>query len=152
MAVVALSACSAGTPPPRPAPHSAADRLWLDNATRFIDTLDSDLLLSTSGGANLATARRALRSQSDLYSLLVAYTLFGSCRSALANVGTPSARERKSVTTLVSACRRLERASALFELAVRRGNARALLRATRIALGTEPLLFRARAEVKALAG
>jgi hypothetical protein len=148
-AVSALAACATSTPA-LPRAHSATERQWIDNASRFIGTLDSDVLLSASGGANLASARRALSDQSDLYTMLVAYTLFGGCSPALANVGTPSARVGRVVETLSSACRRLEHASALFEQAVKRNDPHALLVATRIVLNTEPLLYKAKAELSAL--
>jgi hypothetical protein len=148
-AVSALAACATSTPA-LPRAHSAAERQWIDNASRFIGTLDSDVLLSASGGANLASARRALSDQSDLYTMLVAYTLFGGCSPALANVGTPSARVGRVVETLSSACLRLEHASALFEQAVKRNDPHALLVATRIVLNTEPLLYKAKAELSAL--
>lgn len=149
LAFGALTGC-ATTGPAEPRAHSAAERQWIDNASRFIGTLDSDIQLSTSGGGNLSTARRALHNQSDVYSMLVAYTLFGGCGPALANVGTPSARVGGVVQTLTSACRRFEHASALFEQAMTRSDPRALLSATRLVLDTEPLLYHARTQLAAL--
>ena len=117
-----LTACGTGSPS-RPPANSAGERQWLDNASGLVGTLETGLLVAANGGDNVATARRALGDQSVLYSLLVAYTLFGDCSHALGNVGTPSTRERQIVATLVATCRRLERASALFEQAVKQVNA-----------------------------
>lgn len=74
LAAGTLAACGGTTAPAPPATHSAAERSWLDNAGRFIETLDSDITLSADGGANLATARRALTDESSIYGMLVAYT------------------------------------------------------------------------------
>jgi hypothetical protein len=145
-AVCVLAACSTSAPP-APRAHSPAELQWLDNASRLIGTLEDDVLLSAHGGANLASARRALGDQSDLYTMLVAYTLFGGCSRALANVGVPSARVSRLVDTLAAACRRLERASALFERAVKRNDPSILLTATRVVLETEPLLDEAKAQL-----
>jgi hypothetical protein len=152
-AAAALTACGANVSTPPPAVGEAAlEQTWIENAQRFIATVQADLDLTSAGGGNLVTARKALGDASDLYTILVAYTNFDGCSHALANVGTPSRKVVHVVRTLSSACRRLERASALFHVAVTRNRPRALLAATRMAIATEPLLFRARAQLSALAG
>ncbi len=150
LAAGALSACGGTAAVVVPPAHSVAERQWLANARQLIATLDSDVLLSAAGGANLATARRALGDQSDVYTMVVAYTLFGDCTHALANVGTPGAREAEVSATLITACRRLERASGLFEQAMSRRDARRLLAATRAVLETAPILDRAKTQLTAL--
>jgi hypothetical protein len=146
----ALAGCGGTTPAVTPAAHPANERAWLDNARRFVGTLDSDIALSVDGGANLATAKHALTDESDVYAMLVAYTFFGDCRPELTNVGTPGARERAVIRTLLAACGRLQRASTLFQEAMTRHSARALLAATRLTLGTAPSLARARDQLEAL--
>jgi hypothetical protein len=145
-----LAGCGGSTARPSPPAHSPAEREWLDNADRFIGILDSDVLLSTAGGANLATARHALGDESAVYAMTVAYTFFGSCGRSLANAGTPSTRESHLAETLIGACRRLQHASTLFEQAMSRGRAQTLLAATRLVLGASPLLAQAKTELASL--
>jgi hypothetical protein len=150
-AVVALAGCG-GTPhaPSRPSGHAEAQ--WIDNAERFTGSLRDNLSQSVSWGSDGASARAALHDESDLYALLVAYTLFGGCEETLRNVGTPSPRLLEVDRTLESACRRLERAAALFTLAVKSSDARSLVAATRTALLASPFLSRAQAELDAVRG
>jgi hypothetical protein len=152
-AAASLTACGGtGSAPPAAPPHSKLEQQWIESAGRFIATLEANLNLSAAGGGNLRTARRALSDESSLYTILVAYTYFGGCSHALANVGTPSRRLGHIVETLASACRRLQRASALFQQAVTSNDAGTLLAATRLVLATETLLFRAREELAAFPG
>lgn len=144
----ALVACGTQAEP-APSRHSAAERIWVANAVRFVATVESDILATTVGGANPATARKALASDSDVYSMLVAYSFFGDCNRELANLGTASAAARQVVTLLLRACRRLEHASLLFEQAVSRNEPRTLVAAGRASLVVEPLLARARLRLRA---
>jgi hypothetical protein len=130
--------------------HSAAERAWIDNALRFVGTLDSDILLTTSGGANVASARRAIASESDVFTMVVAYSLFGDCNRELANAGVPSARARIAVRLLVAACGRLQRASRLFQQAMTRDAAGDLVEAGAASLTAEPLLAQAQGRLEAL--
>ena len=107
-------------------------------------------MLSTAGGANLATARRALTSTSDVYTMLVAYTFFGDCMRELADTGVPSGRAKPVIALLAAACRRLEHAAALFERAMTKKQAGALVAAGTAALTAEPLVARARERLQAL--
>ncbi len=145
-----LAGCGSTAPAPRTPPLS--ERLWIDNAEHFIGTLDSDLGLTTTGGPTLADARRAMAGTSGVYTMLVAYGLFGDCGRALAAVGAPVPRAHRVVGMLVSACSRLERAAALFQQAMTRNEPKALLAATRTALAAAPLLARARLELRGLGG
>lgn len=143
-------ACGGGTSPVDVRNGSPAEREWIDNTRALIRTLRSDILLSASGGANLATARRALSDQSAVYTMLVAYSLFGDCGHSLAGAGLPSRRTEATARTLASACRRLERASALFQKAMTRRDPAALLEATRTAEDATPLLVGASSELDAV--
>jgi hypothetical protein len=147
---LALAACGSAQPPPPVPPHSAAERLWVDNAYRFIQLLEARLTLAAAGGSSLPAARKALSNTSDLYSTLVAYTYFGDCNPELASVGRPSARAAPAVRTLIAVCGRLERASNLFHLAVTRSEPKLLLRASRLDRAAAPLLYRASSELAAL--
>ena len=142
-AATGLGGCGAITGVHAPPPGSAAERAWVDGASRFVSELQSDLFLSAAGGANLATARRAMRSTSDIYSMLVAYNLFGDCNRELGNVGVPAHRAEPVVTLIVSACRRLEHATSLFQRAMTSGSPAVLLAATRTAATAAPLLAEA---------
>lgn len=147
-----LAACGVTTTVSAPPAHSVGERQWIDNTRSLITTLDTDVSLSTVGGANLATARRVLDDESAVYTLLVAYDLFGDCGPALANAGTPSARAARTAQTLVFACGRLEDAASLFQQAMTRNNPRPLLAASRLVLTAAPLLSEASVELSALGG
>jgi hypothetical protein len=151
-AALAIGALLAGCGSRAPAPPTPtlSERVWIDNAEHFVGTLDSDLGLTTTGGPTLADARHAMAGTSGVYTMLVAYGLFGDCGHALAAVGAPVPRAQHVVGTLVSACSRLERAAALFQRAMTRNEPKALLAATHTALAAAPLLARARLELSAL--
>jgi hypothetical protein len=106
--------------------------------------------MSAAGGSNLASARRAVRDDNSVYLLLVAYGDFGDCNRELAAAGTPSAHARKIAAVILTACRPLERASALFTRAMQRNDARALLAATRTSATAAPILVEALAALEAL--
>ena len=145
-----LAGCGGATSVPAPRPGSAAERVWLDGAGRFVAELQSDLFLSASGGANLATARRAIHDQSDVYTMLVAYNLFGDCNRELADVGVPARQAGRVVTLIISACGRLERATRIFAAAMTHDDPAALLAATRVAAAAAPLLAEAQSGLAAL--
>jgi hypothetical protein len=156
LGVVALLAGCGGTGPERDrsaqaraAAAAKAERQWIDNAGRLIDDLNESVLLSASGGSTVASARKALHDDSDLYGLIVAHSRFGACEQTLLNAGAPGARLRAVDRTLTAACRRLEHASVLFTVSMKHSDPNALLAATRTALGTTPLLERARAQLDA---
>jgi hypothetical protein len=125
----------------------SGEREWIDNASGFIEGLVSSVELSANGGSNLASARHALRDESDLYVILVAYTRFGGCQQTLANVGVPTPRVRKVERTLRLACAKLERAAHLFTRAMTDSDPKALVAASRLALRAEPLLSQAKEEL-----
>ena len=151
LAAAALAAGCGGGNGPAPAPAgSPAARQWVDNAAGFVQQLQRDVTMSAAGGSNLASARRTVRDENAVYLLLVAYGDFGDCNRELAAAGTPSAHERAAAAVVISACRPLERASALFTRAMQRNDPKALLAATRIAATAAPTLVRALAALEAL--
>jgi hypothetical protein len=85
-----------------------------------------------------------------VYLLLVAYGDFGDCNRELAAAGTPSAHEREAARVILSACRPLEHASALFTRAMQRNDPEVLLAATRLSATAAPTLVRALAALEAL--
>jgi hypothetical protein len=106
--------------------------------------------LSAAGGSNLASARRAVQDENDVYVLLVAYGDFGDCNRELAAAGTPSSHGRAAAALILSACRPLERASTLFTRAMQRNDPKALLAATRTSATAAPILVRALALLETL--
>ncbi len=148
-ACIAVPAACGGTSAPVSSPQ--ADREWAANAGGVIDELERDVQIAASGGDTVAAARKALRDESHLYTILVAYTDFGGCDHMLAAAGTPTVRFARVERTLASACVLLQRAAALFTQAASRHDPHALLAATRKMLDASPLLLRAKAELDAIA-
>ncbi len=146
--IAALTACGGtSAPAPAPVPVPGADREWVANTVGVIDELERDVLLAASGGATVAAARHALRDQSDVYTILVAYTDFGGCNYMVSAAGTPAERHARVQRELASVCTMLERAAVLFTQAVTHHDAPALLTATRTTLRAYPLLVQAKAEL-----
>jgi hypothetical protein len=142
--VSAMAGCGRPTTPVV-AQSRAAERLWLLNAVDFLGELQSDLAMSAIGGANLATARRAIRDPSDIVPMLVAYDVFGGCTGEVGNFGGPVPHVAEPVVAvLVEVCERLEHATSLFTDAMTNEDPVALLAATRAASSVAPLLTEAR--------
>jgi hypothetical protein len=137
-----LAGCGGASHAPAPPAGSSLERDWLANARQLVATLQADILLSTSGGANVATARRALSNSSDLYGMAIAYTDFAGCGRVLGGFGRPAPAAEAARAALRAVCTRLERAAALFHEALSRNDATILLAATRASLAAEPLLVR----------
>jgi hypothetical protein len=112
---------------------------WQVNARQVVQQLRVDIATAAVGGTTNAAAAKALRNTSDLYALLVAYSDLGGCRQMVISAGPPARVAR----VLVPACRRLERAAALFARATQRSDPAALVRATREIGLAEPALVRA---------
>jgi hypothetical protein len=141
--IAALTACGSTS-----APVAGTDREWVANTSGVIDELERDVSLAGSGGDTLTAARQALGDQSNLYTILVAYTDFGGCSHMVSAAGTPTERFARVERTLASACTRFERAAGLFTRAITRHNARDLLAASRTTLDASPLLTRAKVELE----
>ena len=150
-AAILAAGCGARTAAPPP-PGSAAELAWIDNAAGLIAQLDDDVLVSLSGGGDVASARATLRNDSDLVALLMANVSFGSCAESLHNVGVPTGRLEQVATTLTSACAILQRASRLFTRATVQNDPEALIAAARLTRRASPLLRRAKAELDAVRG
>ena len=86
----------------------------------------------------------------DLYEALLGYTYVDSCGEQLAHLGQPSPRELDASTRLHEACAHLRHASALFTRAVTLERSSLLVSAASEALGTAPLLRRARSSLTRL--
>ena len=141
-----LAGCGSSSRTPAP-PSPALERAWLENARQLVATLETDVLLSANGGANLATARRALSNSSDVYGMVLAYTDFASCGKLLGSFGPPGPAHAAARTTLGSVCKQVEEAAAIFHQAMSRNDPKILLAATRAALAAESLLVQAKAEL-----
>jgi hypothetical protein len=141
-----LTGCGSSSHGPAP-PSPALQRAWLANARQLVATLETDVLLSAYGGANVATARRALANSSDVYGMVLAYTDFASCGKLLGSFGPPGPTHAAARRALGLACKQVEEAAAIFHDAMSRNDPKILLAATRAALAAEPLLVQARAEL-----
>ncbi len=141
LAAAALAGCGGRASPPPSA--AVADREWISNTAGVIDQLTGDVSAVAPAGVSLATAARALRDDSDLYGLLVAYTDFGGCGRMVSSAGDPPPRFGRVAAALARACRGFERASALFTQANTTGDARSLLAAFRRVQAAARLLYRA---------
>ena len=134
--MLALAACGGSS--------AATERPWRANANDALRQLHEDVAATTTGGGSVAAARRALRNESDLYGLVVAYTDLGGCRSMMRNLGAPPAVEAR----LALPCARLEAAAGAFADATARSDPRALVRAARLAASADRLLVEALATLR----
>jgi hypothetical protein len=145
LAVVALFASGCGTTPAVPRTESSS-REWVANARGVVAQLRGDVV-SISAFDDPAAARRALRNDSQLYGLLVAYTDFGGCRHMAAAVGVVPPGRAGAVRLLHKACAHLQRADELFTRAVARKAPLLLVGATRQAVAAVPALDSATLEL-----
>ena len=139
-AVLALAACG-GTG--GSSPQAASLREWASNAAIVIRQLRSDVEATQLAGATRASARAALRNESDVYALLVAYTDLAGCRSMVVAAGTATPATRRVDRLLAEACGYAGRASTLFTTAIRSRSGSALLAAAVEARRALPALIRA---------
>jgi hypothetical protein len=146
--IAALTACGGRST----LPLAGAEHEWIANTGGVIDELERDVLLAGSGGDTIRAARQALDDQSNLYTILVAYTDFGGCNHMVSAAGTPAERFARVERILTTACTLLQRAAVLFTRAVTRHEPSALLAATRTTLRASPLLTHAKIELDRLAG
>ena len=139
-----LAGCGSGSHSSASSPRPSLERGWLGAARQLVSTLEKDVLLSAYGGANVATARRALSDSSDLYAMVIAYTDFGGCGKVVDSFGHPGPADEASIAAIASACAQLQRAAAIFRRAMVGNSPKILLAATRASLAAEPLLLRAK--------
>ena len=141
-AVLALAGC--GGTGGRSA-EAVSLREWASNAAIVIHQLRSDIETTQLAGATRASARAALRNESDVYALLVAYTDLAGCRSMVVGAGPTTAATLRVGRLLAQACGFAGRASTLFTTAIRSRSGSALLAAAVDARRALPLLIRAAA-------
>jgi hypothetical protein len=144
-----LTACG-GAPAAQPVAAPVSDSQWLANIRGAVEQLHADVSLSAYGGADLRSARAALRDESSLYALLLAYSDFGGCSRMIANTGTATRRFDRVQVTLARACGHLEHSATLFTEATTESDAHALLAAGRDVQQAAPLLARAALQLDAL--
>ena len=136
LTVLALVGCGAGQ---ERAPASE----WATGAAVVIDQLRGDVL-AVVGADRIPAARIALRDESQLYSLLIAFSDVAGCRHMVASLGVRPARFVTANRLLDNACAPLRRAAALFTSATTRSDPRALVAAARQASSALATLDRAR--------
>lgn len=144
--VAALAGEARASPPPR----ASAARTWTNNATVLIEQLDQDVLTSATAGADIATARTVLNSQSDQIAVLIADDDFGSCHESVRNLGVPATRLQPVANELASACTILEQASTLLTRATSRSDPRPLVASARLSRRAGLLLLTATSELETI--
>jgi hypothetical protein len=144
LAVLIVAGCAESAVTPRVGVE--AKREWISNITVVIGQLQEDVAQTQLIGSTPAAAQAALRDESALYALLVAYSDLAGCRHIVASAGAPPRRAAAPVDEpLVAACVHLERASALFTEAATHDDGLPLAAATREARRALPSLARAAA-------
>ena len=134
--MLALVGCGAGQ---ERAPASE----WPTGAAVVIEQLRGDVL-AVVGADRIPAARIALRDESQLYSLLIAFSDVAGCRHMVASLGVRPAWFATTNRLLDNACAPLRRAAALFTSATTRSDPRALVAAARQASSALATLDRAR--------
>jgi len=151
LAAVVVAAGCGGRGEPSPSPSSKALlREWKANVAVVIQQLRSDVDVTQVAGTTTASANAALRNESDVYALLVAYTDLGGCHRMVVAAGTSTPATERVDRLLASACGHAERASTYFTRAVRTGSGEALLAGAREARRSLPALVRAAAALDAV--
>jgi hypothetical protein len=151
LAAVVVAAGCGGRGEPSPSPSSKALlREWKANVAVVIQQLRSDVDVTQVAGTTSGSAHAALRNESDVYALLVAYTDLGGCHRMVVAAGTSTPATERVDRLLASACGHAERASTYFTRAVRTGSGEALLAGAREARRSLPALVRAAAALDAV--
>jgi hypothetical protein len=143
LAVLVLVGCAQSAATPRP--EVDAKREWTANVTVAIGQLRNDVAETQLIGVAPRAGREALRDESTLYALLIAYSDLAGCRHIVASAGTPPHGSAGVTGSLGAACVHLEKASALFTEATTHHDGRPLAAATREARRALPWLVRAAA-------
>jgi hypothetical protein len=147
-AVLLLAGCAHSANTRRP--EVEANREWTANIRVAIGQLRNDVAQTQLIGATPGAARAALRDESTLYALLIAYSDLAGCRHIVASAGTPPRGSAGVSGSLGAACVHLEKASALFTEATTHHDGRPLAVATREARRALPSLVRAAAALARL--
>lgn len=141
--VPALAGCGASAA--APGSRAEAEREWTANMSVVIDQLRNDVAQTQLIAATDGAARSALRDESALYALLIAYTDLGGCRHIVASAGIAPPKAAGVDRPLAVVCGHLEHAASLFSEAATRREARPLAAATREARLALPALVQAAA-------
>jgi hypothetical protein len=149
LAAVFVAAGCGGGAESSPSPKALL-REWKANVAVVIQQLRSDVDVTQVAGTTSASANAALRNESDVYALLVAYTDLGGCHRMVVAAGTSTPATERVDRLLASACGHAERASSYFTRAVRTGSGDALLAGAREARHSLPALVRAAAALGAV--
>ena len=153
LAAVVVAAGCGGSAEPSPSPSPSPKALlqeWKANVAVVIQQLRSDVDVTQVAGTTTASANAALRNESDVYALLVAYTDLGGCHRMVVAAGTSTPATERVDRLLASACGHAERASSYFTRAVRTGSGDSLLAGAREARRSLPALVRAAAALDAV--
>ena len=143
LVVLVMAGCGQSAATPRAA--TEARREWVANISVVIGQLRDDVAQTQVIGPTTRAAQAALRDESALYALLVAYSDLAGCRHIVASAGTPPLEGAGVDRPLVSVCVHLEHASELFTEATTHHDGRPLAAATREARLALPALVRAAA-------
>ena len=143
LGVLILAGCAQSAATPRLG--AQAKREWVANMTVVIGQLRNDVAQTQVAGATPGAAGDALRDESSLYALLIAYSDLAGCRHIVASAGEPPRGSTHVSGSLGAACVHLEKASALFTVATTHHDGRPLAAATREARLALPSLVRAAA-------
>jgi hypothetical protein len=150
LVVSTVAGCGGSAASPRP--PVGANSEWVANVTVVISQLRNDVaqtqVITPTPRAGLA----ALKDESTLYALLIAYSDLAGCRHIVASAGSPPPRAATVGASLGAACVHLERAALLFTRAVTHHDGRPLATATREARRALPVLVRAAASLARATG
>ncbi len=147
LGAIALAAYVAACGADHGAPSRPASSEWTANALGVIEQLRADGV-AASDGADLASARAALRDESRLYGLVVAYTDFGGCRHMAVALGETPGGFEGTAGALAHACAHLQRAATLFTRAAADTDAPSLVAAAKAVSAAEPFLDRAELDLR----
>ena len=87
LVVLVMAGCGQSAATPRAA--TEARREWVANISVVIGQLRDDVAQTQVIGPTTRAAQAALRDESALYALLVAYSDLAGCRHIVASAGTP---------------------------------------------------------------
>jgi hypothetical protein len=150
VAVLTVAGCGGSVSLSR-APAQANSE-WVANMTVVIPQLRNDVAETQVIAATPRAGRAALKDESTLYALLIAYSDLAGCRHIVASAGSAPPHAATIGASLGSACVHLERAAALFTRAATNRDGRPLAAATREARRALPALVRAAAALARLSG
>jgi hypothetical protein len=143
VAVLTVAGCGGSVTLSR-APAQANSE-WFANTTVVISQLRNDVAQTQVIAATPGAGRAALKDESTLYALLIAYSDLAGCRHIVASAGSAPPRAETVATSLGAACVHLEKAASLFTQAATHHDGRPLATATREARRALPELVRAAA-------